>query len=212
MLETKRVYFYDSQCMFSSVQFRYARIIVVLSAKHCSVVKPWCLPSLSNRHRTNESVLQETEPKHTTCNTAETQDDIFWTYSPRKKSLHGHTRATYWWWSTSAWKAKAQMDRWHKDWTGRSVAECVRLAHDWEQWRNLVHHMVSGRNSTTTTTSDRRRISETKAFERFQHDHKSNHLNQLPQKQHSSFIKIGRCFRKNHWMLVVSRSMQSVYC
>jgi len=31
-----------------------------------------------------------------------------------------------------------------KGWSGRSVAECTRLAHGpTQQWRNLVHHMVS---------------------------------------------------------------------
>ena len=30
-----------------------------------------------------------------------------------------------------------------KDWSNRSVAECSRLARDRQQWRLLVHEMIS---------------------------------------------------------------------
>jgi len=93
--------------------------------------------------RTNTSVLQEIQP----------QERLLATVQRRKLQYVGHVvRARNM--CTEILEGRLdgkrrrgrQMRRWTddiKDWSNRSVAEYSRLARDMQQWRLLVHEMIS---------------------------------------------------------------------
>ena len=93
-----------------------------------------------SEHRTNVSILQELQPPDWLL--AKVQATILWSCGPCKKSVNWNAGRK------NRWETKpGKPVRWWtddvKDCTSITMVECSQQVRDWQQWRTLVHEVIS---------------------------------------------------------------------